>query len=141
MAASLELSETAIEALAQRVVELLTKTEVSAVNRESLVDAAAVATRYSVEPAWVYAHAEELGAIKLGTGAKPRLRFDLEKVARALASCSSDRGSQPPESPAAKPRSRQRPGQETGTKRDLLPIRGVKTPKSAPTRPLGGSKP
>ena len=49
-----------------------------------LVDAAEVAQRLGVHESWVYAHAEELGAIRLGDGQKARLRFDLERVARAI---------------------------------------------------------
>src|SRR4051812_42729592 len=34
-----------------------------------------VADRYGVSPAWVRAHAERLGARRLGDGPRPRLRF------------------------------------------------------------------
>ena len=43
---------------------------------EDLLTVAEVATRLRVHPRWVYAHQAELGAIKLGTGPKARLRFD-----------------------------------------------------------------
>jgi hypothetical protein len=45
-----------------------------------LLTAADVARYLAVEPAWVYANALELGAIRLGTGRKPRLRFRRELV-------------------------------------------------------------
>jgi hypothetical protein len=41
-----------------------------------LVDAAELARRLSVDRSWVYTHAIELGAVTLGAGARPRLRFD-----------------------------------------------------------------
>jgi hypothetical protein len=33
---------------------------------------------------WVYAHAEDLGALRIGAGRRPRLRFDPDRVRRAL---------------------------------------------------------
>lgn len=49
-----------------------------------LADAAEVARRLRVHENWVYAHAQELGVIRLGEGEKARLRFDLEQVAKTL---------------------------------------------------------
>ena len=43
-----------------------------------------VARRLAVHENWVYGHADQLGAIRLGDGEKARLRFDLERVARAI---------------------------------------------------------
>jgi hypothetical protein len=57
-----------------------------------LVDAADVARRLGVHDNWVYAHADELGAIRLGDGEKARLRFDLERVARAIGVAEHERG-------------------------------------------------
>jgi hypothetical protein len=64
-----------IEAIAQRVAELLGARAAPA----RLVDAAHVAVLLGVERDWVYAHADQLGAIRLG-GPKGRLRFDLTTV-------------------------------------------------------------
>jgi hypothetical protein len=50
-----------------------------------LLTAAEVAQRYGLSRDWVYAHADTLGAIRLGQSAKPRLRFDAKAVERALA--------------------------------------------------------
>ncbi len=67
-----------IEAIARRVAEL--------VGRPSgLVDAQDVADDLKVERDWVYAHARELGAVRLGDGPKARLRFDLQRVRDGLA--------------------------------------------------------
>ena len=49
-----------------------------------LISAAEVAGRWAIGRRWVYEHAEELGAIRLGGGARPRLRFDPEGVAEWL---------------------------------------------------------
>ena len=57
-----------------------------------LADAAEVARRLRVHENWVYAHADELGAIRLGDGEKARLRFDLERVAREIGVTEAERG-------------------------------------------------
>ena len=49
------------------------------------MDAAEVAERFGVHRSWVYSHAEKLGAVRLGTGPKARLRFDLQRVVELLA--------------------------------------------------------
>jgi hypothetical protein len=49
-----------------------------------LIDAAEVARRHGVTRAWVYEHADRLGAIRLGTGSRPRLRFNPDRVTAAL---------------------------------------------------------
>jgi len=48
------------------------------------VDAATVAQLFGVERDWVYAHKDELGAVRLGGGRRARLRFDVKLVAAAL---------------------------------------------------------
>lgn len=89
-----------------------------------LVDAAAVATRFGVTREYVYEHAGDLGAVRLGDGPRARLRFDMEEVAMRLTGCAA--GSESPDdvSPAqaATRRSRRRRG--LGTAAQLLPIRG-----------------
>lgn len=54
-----------------------------------LVDAATVADSLGVSRAYVYEHAEDLGAQRLGDGPKPRLRFDLERARTCYASSAS----------------------------------------------------
>lgn len=49
-----------------------------------LLTASEVSQRYRVHRGWVYEHAEELGAIPIGEGKRPRLRFDAAQVARRL---------------------------------------------------------
>ena len=95
--------------VAERVVERL-----GIVDREpSLIDASEVARRFDVSRDFVYAHADELGAVRLGTGDKPRLRFDPAFVLKRL---------------AARPHSATTPAPKTSRRTaqsgDLLPIRG-----------------
>jgi hypothetical protein len=49
-----------------------------------------VAAHYCVEPRFVYAHADELGCVRLGGGARPRLRFDPGVVRDRWSSVRSD---------------------------------------------------
>jgi hypothetical protein len=49
---------------------------------EPLLTAAEVAARFSVDRTWVYSHARELGVVKIGSGPRPRLRFDPAVVAQ-----------------------------------------------------------
>jgi hypothetical protein len=62
-----------VEAIARRVAELVGQVS-------GLVDAHSVAAELQVERDWVYAHANELGVVRLGDGPKARLRFDLRHV-------------------------------------------------------------
>jgi hypothetical protein len=72
-----------IEAIAERVVERLTQ-ETSPRASIGLATAAEVAELYGVSVSWVYANKRRLGAVLLGDGPKARLRFDRERVARAI---------------------------------------------------------
>lgn len=49
-----------------------------------LISATQVAAGLGVSRDWVYEHAGELGAIRLGSGRKPRLGFDPRLVAQAI---------------------------------------------------------
>ena len=49
---------------------------------ERLLTAKEVAERFNVDRGWVYAHARELGVIRIGSGVRPRLRFDPALVAQ-----------------------------------------------------------
>jgi hypothetical protein len=78
-ASHVELEAQAIEEIARRVAQLL-----GAAGRSwDLLDANGLAERLGVERDWVYEHADELGAIRLG-GEHGRLRFDLEEVKEIL---------------------------------------------------------
>jgi hypothetical protein len=71
-----------IEQIARRVAELIGSTRAQVSPR--YVDAAALARILGIERDWVYAHARELGAVRLG-GPGGRLRFDVRQVADVLA--------------------------------------------------------
>jgi hypothetical protein len=70
-----------VEAVAARVVQLLSEWRETPVR---YVDAAALARTLKVKREWVYAHARELGGLRLGDGPKAPLRFDLERVCESL---------------------------------------------------------
>lgn len=106
MAGGVALAPAAVEAVAERVAELLADTERPAV----LVDAAEIARRFAVSRDYVYANADRLGAVRLGDGQKPRIRFDPDLVAERL-------GAQP-SVPPSRPRR---------TKPNLLPIHHTPT--------------
>jgi len=92
-----------IEAIAQRVAELLH--DPVAVAPVRLVDAQTVASVLGVDREWVYAHAQQLSAIRLG-GPHGRLRFDLHHVTKTLVNPTRDQRPRPP-SPAQRTRRHQ----------------------------------
>jgi hypothetical protein len=49
-----------------------------------LVDAGALSALLGVSRRYVYEHADELGAVRLGGGSKPRLRFDAHAAKTAM---------------------------------------------------------
>jgi hypothetical protein len=86
-----------VEAIARRVAELLGQVP-------GPVDAHSVAAELQVERDWVYAHARDLGVVRLGDGPKARLRFDLEQVRERVIALATTEQEPPPK----KPRSRSR---------------------------------
>jgi hypothetical protein len=65
-----------------------------------LVDAATVAQALGVDRSWVYSHAAQLGAVRLGKGKGERphgvpLRFDLERARATFANVSESASPQP----------------------------------------------
>lgn len=123
------LDAASIEAVARRVVELIHDEGGSPAARR-LVDAATLAAELGVDRSWVYAHRGELGAIQLGTGSKPRLRFDLEVAWKVLAR-STSKESQEPKTPAPTRSSERRRQRRTRSAPELLPIRGSVSPIDA----------
>lgn len=110
-ASFVHLDSASVEAVARRVVELIRGEEGS----KELIDAAEVARRFSLSRDYVYRHADDLGGVRLGSGPKPRLRFDPAKVAEALGGSS---GVEPqPKRAAVRP-------VRNGRGVTLLPIRG-----------------
>lgn len=94
------------------------------VGAAGLVDATAIARQLRVDRSWVYAHADELGAVRLGDGPRPRLRFDPAKATAAMtARQTSERSPRPAERAAASLPGRRR-RRAPGSGAQLLPIRG-----------------
>jgi len=109
------------EAIAQRVAELLRGEPVTPAAPEpgQLLTAAQVARLFGLSSReWVYEHKAELGVIELGRGSRPRLRFDRQRVAAALAAP----GETPAPIEASGPSPRRR--RATAPAAELLPIRG-----------------
>jgi hypothetical protein len=71
-----------IDAIAQRVADILRSESFQ--TREQLITATDVAARFGVSRSWVYDNAERLGAVRLGTGSKARLRFDPKRVSELM---------------------------------------------------------
>jgi hypothetical protein len=126
MSAAVHLDEASVEALAQRVAELLRNGNRSANGKPSgdspegadtLVDTAEVARRFNVSRAYVYEHADDLGAVRLGEGPRARLRFDPAVAAERFAASRETRNAV---TQSSAPRRRKR----SEGNADLLPIRG-----------------
>jgi hypothetical protein len=111
-----------IDAFALRVAQLI-RDDPGASRR--LVDAATLASEFGVDRSWVYAHRERLGVVKLGTGVRPRLRFDVD-VARAAMRSAPNEFARPAQADAsangARPRRTQRAPVAAATG-DVLAIR------------------
>ena len=104
-----------VEAIAARVAELLQGQADSACG---FVDARELARILGISRSTVYERASELGAIRLGHGARARLRFDVAEATAALRS----RDRPPPRKPGPRwPSSHLRRHRVAGC--DLLPIR------------------
>jgi hypothetical protein len=105
-----------IEAIADRVAAKLRRPV-----GVGLIDADEVARMMGVKRDWVYANKGRLGAVPIGEGDRPRLRFRVETVRAVMAE-----GGQPgPDEPAPKRRGRPR--------KSALP-RGAKPIRARPTR-------
>lgn len=83
-----------VEAIAERVVDLLVARGVAPA-RSGMLTAGELADELGVARSFVYEHADELGAVRLGGGSKPRLRFDLG-AARSALSCLAGKRSEAP---------------------------------------------
>ncbi len=105
---TVELTDRQLDALADRVTTRLIHELAGNTPTSQLISAAEVARRHGFTRSWVYEHADRLGAIRLGHGSKPRLRFDPERVA-VLAEQTTEPLEQPTTTPP-RPRTRQRTG-------------------------------
>jgi fumarylacetoacetate (FAA) hydrolase family protein len=78
------LSDGDVEAIAEATAARLAEIVSAAPGSFALVDARQLARDLGVSLDYVYAHATELGAMRLGTGPKARIRFDLDRARQAL---------------------------------------------------------
>jgi hypothetical protein len=119
--AAAELTPDAIERVAQRVVQLLHHQShpTGELGSPDLLDAGQLARRLGVTRAWVYENAAQLGAIPLGDGPRPRLRFDLATATEAFQA----------------PRRRNEPVPVSDTPRPR-PTRRRRTPSTVPLLPV-----
>jgi hypothetical protein len=92
---------------------------------EPLVDAAEIARLHGKARTWVYEHSGELGAVRLGSGPRPRLAFSPTRVAELLEKVEKPTTVPLPEAPPPR-RRRQRAGR-TATGAPLLHVRSVET--------------
>lgn len=95
--------------------------------RPALVGVREVAAYLAVDASWVYEHAREIGARKLGDGPKARLRFSLAEVDQKLSACMMSRKSTEAQSRMAESKRRRARTRRLGTTVELLPIRGAQT--------------
>jgi hypothetical protein len=89
-AGELRIAPESIEALATRLAELLGRTESEpeqeqeASGKKKMLSPAEVSELWGVSRVWVYRHAEALGVRRLGSGPRPRLRFDPDEIEERL---------------------------------------------------------
>lgn len=72
-----EIADRLSDAIVTRVLEALRAEQIipPAQSNMTWLDATQVARRLGVSRDWVYEHASELGASRIGSGSRPRLRF------------------------------------------------------------------
>ena len=115
---SRQLDPADVEAIAERVIELLDRRTVVS----QLVSAAELSRRLGLSRSTVYEKADELGVIRIGRGPRARLRFDVTLVAERLEVDEQRLG------PSTGPRRaavRRRPATRSVGRTGLLPIRGT----------------
>jgi hypothetical protein len=87
--ATIDLHPRTVEQIAQRVAQLLRQDQLTTLANPahqdtSLLTVKELARHFKLNPAWVYEHAQELGAIRTGNGPKARMRFNLHTATQAL---------------------------------------------------------
>ncbi len=80
----LHIAPESIETIAQRVTELVAAAAAEPALLPEHLTAEEVSRWWGVSRRWVYDHADDLGARRLGSGRRPRLRFDPDEVAERL---------------------------------------------------------
>lgn len=107
---AVHLDDASVEAIAQRVVDLMHDDGVT--TERELVDATEIARRFGLSRDYLYEHADELGAVRLGDGPRARLRFDPTAVAERLGA------------PPTEPRTQRPTRRKARISAPLLPVKG-----------------
>ncbi len=97
---AVELTPQTVEQIASRVAHLLRHQPTAPASpppAPTWMTAKELAQHLKLNPAWVYEHAQELGAIRTGTGPKARIRFNPHTATQAL----KQHQRQPAQTPAA----------------------------------------
>ncbi|MHB1837224.1 MAG: hypothetical protein ACYCXW_19925 [Solirubrobacteraceae bacterium] len=92
---------------------------------EPLVDAAEIARLHGKTRSWVYEHAGELGAVRLGSGPRPRLAFSPARVAERLEKVEEPTPAQLPKT--SQRRRRRERASRTASGAPLLHVRSLET--------------
>jgi hypothetical protein len=79
-----------VDAVARRVVDMLREEGELPLDGPRLMTVAQVRDEFGVSADWLYANAEALGVIRLGSGPRARLRFDRTKIAERITTLASD---------------------------------------------------
>lgn len=140
----MRLDPATVETLARRIAELLPSPVVSEPAGRPpsgrLMSATEVSAWWGVSRGWVYQHATELGAVRIGNGERPRLRFDPDRVAEHL----KQPPAAPPRDPSKRERSRRRSPRISGEAQRLAfqadPELSSLRPSSGRTQPGPGLK-
>jgi hypothetical protein len=135
----IRLAPEAIKELAYRLAELLAAVPPgaeAASARKKMLSAAEVAEIVGVSRRWVYDHAEALGAMRLGAGTRPRLRFDPGEVAERI----DGLGGQPAARASAAMRSDCRTDSLPGRSRAIVVGQAIKRPGRRWNAPRPGAE-
>ena len=109
MSAAAVLTDLDVERVARRVVELLRDERQEPPGPGELVDATTLARLLGLRRSTVYDRADALGAVRLGSGKRARLRFDVDRARAALADRSSSSIQEPAAPRPPRPARRARP--------------------------------
>jgi hypothetical protein len=102
---------------------------------ESLVDAVEIARLFGRTRSWVYEHAGELGAVRLGSGPRPRLGFSPARVAAHFEQASEPRALTMPQ-PTKPRRARRRRTDRTASGAKLLRVKATTAPERRSPDPI-----
>ncbi len=98
-----------IEQIASRVAQLLHRQQqshqpVQTGEPVGMVTVAQFAAYYKLNPAWVYEHADELAATRIGSGPKARIRIEFQTAKAALREFQAGRTPAPADAEVRRPR-------------------------------------